>query len=639
MKTIRRLYFYAVAFISLEVILWGMISLVRSFLGNRIENGIQTLSQALSLILVGVPIFLFHWILAQRFSANDDEEKTATVRAVFLYGILLATLIPVIQNFIALLDRIFLTAAKLQVDRAIIGGSQTWVDNLIAIPINLIIAAYFWNVLRVEWHSLPETENFSEVRRLYRFVWVFYGLIMVIFGTQQTVSFIFSLPTKLLGDFGSETVINAIILLMVGTPIWFFSWRSLQNALSDSAEKESYLRLGILYLLSLGGVITTLSAAGSLIYIILTNLLGDGSTWQNFFNEIGAPISIALPFGIMWAYYSIYLNQQITFDENLPSRAGKKRIYFYILALIGLSAAFFGTAMILSYIIDLLTGAAYLSDGNSSEKISAALSTLIIGLPVWLFTWLPMQIEAFNNADIGDHARRSIVRKSYLYLVIFLAVIGGMTAAVALVFTLINQLLGGGAVDFLKSVLNDLQLLVLFVFLLLYHFLSLRRDTNTRAGALEEKQEQFSVLVFDKADGKFGEAVKAAFKKSAPKVTLTVTNANEKVPDDIKANAIVLPGSLATNLTASPNVEAWMRSFDGSRLIVPDEAAGVYWMNDFEQMAQSARALAEGQEIRLQSATKTTPAWTYVAYVFAALFLCQLLGILLALGISLVTGF
>src|SRR5258706_3578244 len=102
MKTIRRLYFYAVAFISLEVILWGTISLVRSFFGNRIEDGVQTLAQAISLILVGVPIFLFHWIFAQRFSASDDEEKTATVRAVFLYGILLATLIPVIQNFIAL---------------------------------------------------------------------------------------------------------------------------------------------------------------------------------------------------------------------------------------------------------------------------------------------------------------------------------------------------------------------------------------------------------------------------------------------------------------------------------------------------------------------------------------------------------
>jgi hypothetical protein len=643
MKTIRRLYFYAVAFISLEVILWGMISLVRSFFGNRIENGVQTLAQAISLILVGVPIFLVHWILAQRFSATDGEEKTASIRAVFLYGILLATLIPVIQNFIALLDRIFLSVANLQTNRAIIGASQTWVDNLIAIPINLIIAAYFWNVLRVEWRHPepvegPETQNFSEIRRLYRFVWVLYGLIMVIFGAQQTVMYIFSMPTQLLGEFGRESIVNAIILLVVGAPIWFLSWRVLQDALPDPAEKESFLRLGILYLLSLGGVITALTAGGSLIYIILKNLLGDGTTWQNFFSQIGVPISIGLPFGIMWAYHSIYLNKPIAFDENLPRRAGKKRLYFYILSLIGLAAAFFGTAMLLSYVIDLLTAISYLSDGGSSSKISAALATLVVGLPVWLFTWLPMQMEALNNADIGDHARRSIVRKSYLYFVIFVAVIGGMAAAVALVFTLINQLLGGGESNFVNSLLNALQMLVLFSILLIYHFFSLRKDTSTRAGALEEKQEQFSVLVFDKGGGKFGEAVKAAFKKSAPKLTISVANANEKVADDLKADAVVLPGSLAMNMTASPNAEAWMRSFNGNRLIVPDEAAGVYWMNDFGQMAESARALAEGQEIRPQSASRATPVWTYVAYVFAALFACELVFILLSLGISMVTG-
>lgn len=616
-----------------------MISLVRSFFGNRIENGVQTLAQALSLILVGVPIFLFHWILAERFSAKDDEEKTSSIRAVFLYGILLATLIPVVQNFIALLDRIFLSVASLRIDQAIFGASQTWVDNLIAIPINLIIAAYFWNVLRTEWRALPEVENFSDIRRLYRFVWALYGLIMVIFGAQQTVMFIFSLPTQLLGEYGNESIINAIILLVVGAPIWFFSWRVLQNALPDPAEKESYLRLGILYLLSLGGVITALTAGGNLIYIILTSLFGDFTTWRNFFGEIGTPISIGLPFGVIWAYHSIYLNQQIAFDENLPRRAGKKRLYFYVLSLIGLAAAFFGTARLLSYVIDLLTGAAYLSNGGSSSTISSALSTLVIGLPVWFITWLPMQIEAFNNTDVGGHARRSLIRKSYLYLVIFLAVIGGMAAAVALVFTLINQLLGGSAGNFVNSLLNALQTLVLFAILLLYHFFSLRRDTTTRAGALEEKQEQFSVLVFDKGDGKFGEAVKAAFKKSAPKLTISVTNANEKVADDLSINAIVLPGSLAVNMTALPNAEAWIRSFNGSRFIVPDDSAGVYWMNDFEQMTESAKSLAEGQELRPQSPVRITSVWTYVAYVFAALFACQVVGILLALGISMVTGF
>ena len=637
MKTIQRLYFYAVAFISLEVILWGMISLVRSFFGNRIESGVQTLAQALSLILVGVPIFLFHWILAQRFSAKDDEEKSASIRAVFLYAILLATLIPVVQNFVALLDRIFLSVANLQTDRAIIGASQTGLDNLIAIPINLIIAAYFWNVLRVEWRTLPETQNFSEIRRLYRFIWVLYGLIMVIFGVQQTVSFIFSLPTKLLGNFGFESIINAIILLIIGAPIWFFSWRILQDALPDPAEKESFLRLGILYLLSLGGVITALTAGGTFIYIILISLLGGGTTWQNFFAEIGAPISVGLPFGVMWAYYGVQLNKQFAFDENLPRRAGKKRIYFYILSLIGLAAAFFGTASLLSYIIDLLTGTSYLTDGGFGRSIAGPFSALIVGVPVWVLTWLPMQIEAFDNADIGDHARRSIVRKSYLYFVIFVAVIGGMAAAVGLVFTLITQLLGGGEGNFVNSLLDTLQILVLFVILLLYHFFALRRDTTIRAGVLEEKQEQFSVLVFDKGDGKFGEAVKAVLKKSAPKVTVTLANANQEVADDLKANAVVLPGSLALNMPE--HAEAWIRSFNGSRFIVPDEAAGVYWMNDFEQMAESARALAEGQEIRPQSVTKTISAWTTVAYVFAALFACQLLAILLTVGISMVTGF
>jgi hypothetical protein len=35
MQTIRRLYLYAVTFVSLEVVLWGIISLARSIAGGR----------------------------------------------------------------------------------------------------------------------------------------------------------------------------------------------------------------------------------------------------------------------------------------------------------------------------------------------------------------------------------------------------------------------------------------------------------------------------------------------------------------------------------------------------------------------------------------------------------------------------
>jgi len=66
-------------------------------------------------------------------------------------------------------------------------------------------------------------------------------------------------------------------------------------------------------------------------------------------------------------------------------------------------------------------------------------------------------------------------------------------------------------------------------------------------------------------------------------------------------------------------------------------------VSDFPHIAEveinPLRALAEGQEIRPRSTKKTTSAWIYVAYVFAALFALQLLFMLAMLGVSMVTGF
>src|SRR5690606_7790726 len=134
----------------------------------------------------------------QRASANDAEENSASIRAIFLYGILLGTLIPVVQNLLALINRAFLSTANLYTYRAVVGGTQSWLDNLIAILINLLIAAYFWNVLKSNWKSLTETENFAEIRRLYRFVWVVYGLFITAYGAQQALTYAFTLPSNVL---------------------------------------------------------------------------------------------------------------------------------------------------------------------------------------------------------------------------------------------------------------------------------------------------------------------------------------------------------------------------------------------------------------------------------------------------------
>ena len=94
MKTVRRLYFYAVVLISVEVVLWGLINLLRSITDETLGGAADALAQALALVLVGVPIFLFHWLWVQRSSAREEDERTASLRAVFFYSVLIGTLIP-----------------------------------------------------------------------------------------------------------------------------------------------------------------------------------------------------------------------------------------------------------------------------------------------------------------------------------------------------------------------------------------------------------------------------------------------------------------------------------------------------------------------------------------------------------------
>ncbi len=77
---------------------------------------------------------------------------------------------------------------------------------------NGVVAAYFWNVLRGEWPKLPSKESFADVRRLYRYVWVLYSLLMTIFGAQQVLRFLFYVPSDVLGDIGRETLVNGIAL-------------------------------------------------------------------------------------------------------------------------------------------------------------------------------------------------------------------------------------------------------------------------------------------------------------------------------------------------------------------------------------------------------------------------------------------
>ena len=238
-----------------------------------------------------------------------------------------------------------------------------------------------------------------------------------------------------------------------------------------------------------------------------------------------------------------------------------------------------------------------------------------------------MQAEALSQDEMGDHARRSVIRKTYLYLVLFAAVIGGMATAVGLVYQLIIVALEGvTGSDFVNNLLNLVQLLFLFGVVLVYHLNVLRADGAATTDSLTDKQGSYSVLIVDSGDG-FAESVKAALMKVGSNVNVTVTKPDGQPEGNF--NAMLLSGSLAAE-----GAPEWIRSFGGNRIIVQNETQNLVWADDAAQAAESVQQLAEGQEVRVQKTSRST--WTYVVYIFAALFALQLVFVLLAMGISLI---
>jgi hypothetical protein len=635
MRTIRRLYFYLVSFITFEVVLWGMIGLLRSILStSQISAGGDALAQALSLTLVGVPIFALHWMWAQRASATDEEEHSSSLRAIFLYAVLLATLIPITQNALALIDRSLLSLADLSPYRAVLGGSQTWVDNLIAIVLNAIAAAYFITVLRADWKRLTDTENFSDIRRLYRYLWLLYSLLMVVFGAQQIIRFLFYIPPKVLGLVSRDIFVNGLSLLLVGAPIWFFSWKTCQKALLQKGEHDSLLRLGVLFLLTLGGVATVLSTAGSVLDIFLRWALGESMTASEFMSRISGAVSVGVPLGVVWAYYGRWLHHDIDTFGDETRRFGFRRLYYYILSFAGLVTSFVGMALILSFIIDVLVGR-QIWGADLRSRVSAALATLTVGLPLWLTTWPRMQSAALSKGTSGGFARRSVVRKFYLYLVLFASVIGGMISAVTAVFRLLQAALGSDSLD-VTGLLDSLQLLALFALVLVYHLRCLRADGTDAARILIERHEKFQVVAFERTGSGFGDAVRASTQKNAPGLNLTVLASDAKIPPEAaSARAVVLSSDVILN--PPDELRKFLAGFNGHIVTSLVEQPRFIWSagpKPVESAALTLRQLSEGLDVK--QSVGGTSAWMVVVYIFAALFGLEVLMMLISLGISLI---
>ncbi|PKO04969.1 MAG: hypothetical protein CVU41_14510 [Chloroflexi bacterium HGW-Chloroflexi-3] len=627
MKTIRRFYFYLLSLISVQVVIWAVVNLLRTiFDRSTVTFAVDWLAGGIAFVAVGVPIFWLHWTTVQRDAHREEEEACSRIRGLYLYATPLATGIPITYAVLAILNRLFVKWMGLPVTTSAVGGAQTNIDNLIAIAANLIVLVYFWRVLQQDWKINPNHENLMDFSRLHRYIWMVYGLGLLIFGVQQILRFIFSVPQ----DFGSvpEMVLaTGLALIPVGLPIFGKAWLVIQKSLSEKNESRSSLRLVVLFVLTLLGVGFSLSVLG----ILLANVfrwIFQVDSWRliSFMDQFATQWAVLITMGLVWGYFRRELKFAITDQDDIFHQAGIHRIYHSILSFAGLVVSFLGLLLLLGTIIESIFN---LSIGNNAASLSDALALLLIGLPLWLIYWQQIQLETTGFDEMGTAARTSLLRKAYLYLALFATVVGAMLSTGWWIYGILNALLGQMPSDFWLNFNLQLRIAILFAIFLVYHLRILRADGRGAQPAKEAERSEFSVLVLPSEDSSVSNQLVKAIQLKSPDLPVSILQMElTKSLDAINlARLLLIPSSLLTN--PSEELQMVLQNYTGKILVIPEEQENWHWLGTvsrdqkllMQEVAITVQQLSENKTPRTSAPSNP---WMIVAYILAGLFLLEI---------------
>lgn len=632
MKTIRRIYFYLVVAISVEVLLWGLINLLRSiFSGGLLADTTQTLSIGLAQIVVSIPIFLIHWNVIKKDAGKSEEELTSHIRAMFFFGILLGTLIPVVQNILAVVNRLVLDTARVSRMTAIVGSSQSTSDNLIAIGLNLILAYYFYLILQSDRKVSPHQTNLVDVKRVYRYIWMVYGLAMSIMGVDGLIQFSFR-QTRTIDPNAASGLINSITLLILGVPIWVVAWTGIQKTIGEWNERHSLWRVVLFYIMNLGFAGTVFGTGIALFSRILKSLLNLPAADAPIWFDLRTILAAFIPFLVLWVYYLRHFYADIEDISDQLTRQGMYRLYRYILAFVSLGGTTLSIMRLISYVIDMLMLHDAYFTGNL-DQLSLSIASLAVSVLFWLYFYLPENKIAAAMDEFGEHARRSIIRKIYLYAAIFSGVVGVMISGGMTVYLILQNLLTGNDIGSWDQVVKSSQQIVVFGFLLGYHLSLLRQDGKSATTTLQSKMEACKVWIAASSESALAKAIINKTSRQAPGIQIDFHESvpTDGIPTDIQA--VVLPGNELTGLNS-----AWqnaLHSYRGRVMVMPEKVGKWVWLNPIQNDSELAttvtntlRQLAEGQPIQVK---KQGSAWMILGYIIGAFLLLNILSVIFSM--------
>lgn len=501
MQTARRLYVYLISGIGMGMLVAGLTMLLSvlfdrmgmrgSVLGGAGDVIGQQLTLASALIVVGLPLWLIHWLAAERSVRPDrpgaELERSSDVRGLYFalaMGILLAVAASGISSLIqAIADQL-------------IGGSEFGFPSVADALSIAIVAGAAWGyhvaIRTRDWARGPMTGGGAWLPRTYLYLATFIGLISLLTGVVQLIDVLGRMAIGAEPEFVDPSattwwefpLTSALTGIIVGGGVWLgHAWYA-TRLIGDAGwrgESERSARLRLAYFVA----VIVATAAGALYQVgegVGAAIASAGTgTEESPAAAIVLPLLGAIPLAITWWLHLGSMRREALTSGDEARIDTEARLELYPVALVGLGFAAVGAAWLIGALVDTLAGGGRVLGGSDFivDQVARYAPFTILGVVLWIWAW--GRVVTRVTADPSGEAT-STTRRGSLLIVLAVSVIAGVVGAAIILYRLFGGLFG---VDQGGNPVSELSLpigiLLVATVVAAYHAVQLRRDQAVRA--------------------------------------------------------------------------------------------------------------------------------------------------------------
>ena len=465
--TVRRLFYYGIAFLALIFVGVGLAMLIGGVLDGAfgdlvIQSSDTQLAIALAFTVVGTPAWLIFALLAQRSVQQHDAERRSQARRLYF----------TLARGVAL--------SIVMVAGAMVGYFLVGVDEFNGDPWGWFLAwAGIWILHdRLAASEPPPTRTTRLLDRLYLYYAAVIGLGTLTTGAVGALSVPLSsaydqlFRESLVASAWTEDVRSAAVLAAVGGAVWGWHW------LRQLARPDAGATLWYTYLFIVGvtaAVAMTVGSVGTLLYSVLQWWFGDPGSENAADHFASAPglLALILVGGLSWGYHRAVL------EEGSPEErwSEPERIYRYLVAAAGLLALAAGGVALIAGALDALVPRSSELLRTTDEwrnAIVLGVTLVLVGAPLWARYWSQIQREVGIR---GEVERSALPRRIFVFAVFGLAALVVLVNLTIVLYQLFEGVLDGTlSWEFLRETRYSIALVLVAGAVVIQYWLVLRED-------------------------------------------------------------------------------------------------------------------------------------------------------------------